>query len=208
MTDYSSIILIGGAPCAGKSTVAKSLAKQLGCQWVSTDNLREEFRGRSRHPPYRYPWLHATIHTTAEKWWADKSAADLLQVEIGQAKEMWPMIRHTIRTSQAGIFEGLSLLPELIHQAFGSSIRAVYLIDNDLARIRKTIFMRGLWDEAKTYADWVKEKEINSVSYMNDWIKSESRKYALPLVNVGDQSTLTQRVALALGIHNQPTYHL
>jgi 2-phosphoglycerate kinase len=39
------IILIGGAPTVGKTSIAKLLSKHLGIPWISTDMIREIMRG-------------------------------------------------------------------------------------------------------------------------------------------------------------------
>jgi len=36
------IILIGGAPTAGKSYVAEKIAKELGIPWISTDTIENK----------------------------------------------------------------------------------------------------------------------------------------------------------------------
>lgn len=35
-----TIILIGGAPTTGKTTLAKALSRVLGLPWISTDHIR------------------------------------------------------------------------------------------------------------------------------------------------------------------------
>ena len=47
------IILIGGMPTGGKTTIAKNLSKQLNLPWISTDQVGQimrEVATREKHP--------------------------------------------------------------------------------------------------------------------------------------------------------------
>ena len=71
-------------------------------------------------------------------------------------------------------------------------IQAVFLIDEDKDRVRNTVFTRGLWDEPQKYPDEVKEKEVEWVLAFNDYIKSEAKKYNLPVFSVDRASYLDE----------------
>ena len=52
------IFLIGGSPTAGKSYIAKKIAKKLGIPWISTDTIREQMRQLVRKEDYPELFLH------------------------------------------------------------------------------------------------------------------------------------------------------
>lgn len=186
-------LLIGGAPCAGKSTVAKSLATEKNISWISTDHIRgavQKKTGAAHH----YPWLFSTGTISAEDFWKGHQPKDVLQLEIEQGRELWSTLKKTIHEKQYGILEGVSILPELVWRDFGETIRAIFIIDPNEDRVRETINTRGLWGDATTYADWIKPKEVEWVMLHNQWLRAELKKYPYPLVEVGDRDKLIEQV--------------
>lgn len=191
--DVSLPLLIGGAPCAGKSTVAKALAEEKSVTWASTDELREVVQ-KQPNAEHHYPWLFFNSQMTAEEYWKDHQPEDVLQLEIDQGRELWSMLQKAITEHTYGIFEGVSILPEFVWNAFGERIRAVFIIDPNQQRVRETIYQRGLWGDANTYADWIKPKEVEWVMLHNQWLRDELKKYPYPLVEVGDRDKLLEQV--------------
>ena len=64
----------------------------------------------------------------------------------------------------------------------------MFLTSNNLNKIRKVIFTRGLWDDADKYPDTVKEKEVEWVVAYNNWIISEAEKYNFQLINIDNEN--------------------
>lgn len=197
-------ILIGGSPCAGKSTLTKALAADRGITFASVDDLREQFQKEMESERDHYPWLFSSHGITAEEFWKDRRPADLVRMEIEQASEYWPTMKKIISTGRYGILEGVSILPELLWRDFGENIQAVFLIDPDRERVRQTILTRGLWGAADTYADWIKPLEIEWVMLHNEWFREQARKYPYPLMEVGDRDKVFHEVEKLL---NQDRRH-
>lgn len=192
--------LIGGAPGAGKSTVAKALAQELGVSSVSTDDIRASVQTGPRKSAHHYPWLFSNATISAEDYWKNHSPNDVLQLEIEQGRELWSTLKATIAKRSHGLIEGASLLPELLWQEFGKDARACFIIDPDGKRVRKTIMERGLWGDANTYADWIKPLELEWVMLHNQWLREEVKKYHYPLIEVGDRVNLLDQVKSALKV--------
>lgn len=83
----------------------------------------------------------------------------------------------------------MAILPRLVSglRVKNKKIKAVWLVDENIERVRKTIFTRGLWDDAKKYSDSVKEKEVAWVMAFNKYITKETKKYRLPLIRIRDR---------------------
>lgn len=177
-------LLIGGAPCAGKSTLSAALAVTRGVSYASVDDIREEFQKSPTTERHHYPWLFSSHEISAEEFWKTRKPTDLVEMEVEQARELWPTIKQLITTGQHGILEGVSLLPELIWKDFGNTIQAIFLIDPNRERVRQTILTRGLWGEAGTYADWIKPLELEWVMLHNEWFRQQAKKYPYPLIEV------------------------
>ena len=67
-------------------------------------------------------------------------------------------------------------------------------MDDNVERVRKTIFTRGLWDDADKYNDDVKEKEVEWVVEFNNYIIKESKKYSFPVVKIGDRRKYIDKI--------------
>lgn len=198
------IYLIGGAPTAGKSTVAQLLSNHLQLPWISTDQIRDLVRQvvkRADHPK-----LFGPEGYSAERFLTEFSAEQIITMEMEQAEAVWSAIKGFITTDftweHGFVMEGLSLLPHLINQDFANvpAVKPVFLIDSDADRIRHVVFTRGLWADANTYADSVKEKEVEWTLLFSQKIRLEAEQYGYPTIEVTKSETDLKAVLNALRI--------
>jgi 2-phosphoglycerate kinase len=194
------IILIGGSPTAGKSYTARKIAEWLKMPWISTDTIREQMRKRVKKQDY--PALFYFADATPEfavEYLNGHSAEDVVRDEVIESKDVWKGVLELLETKYAGksiIIEGVAILPFPVSNFLKKekNTKALFLIDEDIARVRKTIFTRGLWDEADKYPDDVKEKEVEWVLAFNEYIKKEAKKYKLPVVSIGNRKDYLEDV--------------
>src|SRR3990172_6269794 len=160
------IILIGGSPTAGKSHTARKLAERLKLPWISTDTIREKMRKLVRNEDYPALFYHAeATPKMAVEFLTHKTAEEIVKHQNEESKAVWKGVKALIETDYVWgsfVIEGVAILPHLVADLLKKrkDIKAVFLIDENIARVRKTIFTRGLWDEPSKYPDSVKEKEI------------------------------------------------
>ncbi len=206
----NNIILIGGAPTTGKSTMAGLLAGHLNIPWISTDQIREIMMAVADRN--RYPKLFNQIFNyesyTAEKFLTEFSAEEIVKMEMEQSEAVWVGIKKFIEEDwiwkEGFIVEGVNILPHLVAKDFkdNKNIKPVFLVDEDKDRTRDVIFKRGLWDDANTYSDDVKEKEVEWASLFSRKIKIEAEKYGYPCVEVqkgkDDLSTVINALKLTI----------
>lgn len=90
------IILIGGAPTSGKSTVAKALSARLGLPWISTDQLRSVMRAMTTTE-----LIPALFNVTDDpvEFLTRYSAEEIARMEWAQGEAAWPGIRAFVRSS-------------------------------------------------------------------------------------------------------------
>ncbi len=194
------IVLIGGSPTAGKSYTARRLAEQLKLPWISTDTIREQMRQLVRKEDY--PKLFAFNEATpklAVEYLSHNTAEDIVKHQNEESVEVWKGVKAIIEKDYVWgsfIVEGVAVLPKFVSKLVKKDkrVKAVFLIDEDIRRVRKTIFTRGLWDDADKYPDSVKEKEVEWVVAFNDYIKREAKKYNLPVVSVGNRDDYLKEV--------------
>jgi len=196
----NKIILIGGSPTAGKSYTARRLAEQLKLPWISTDTIREQMRKIVRKEDYPALFLHSNYTSKlAVEFLSHNTAEEIVKHQNKESIAVWKGVKALIETDyvwKSFIIEGVAILPSLVSGLIkrNKNIQVVFLIDEDIDRVRKTIFTRGLWDDASKYSDSVKEKEVEWVVAFNNYITKEAKKYRLPVVSIGDRKDYINKV--------------
>ncbi|HAU65782.1 MAG: hypothetical protein UT30_C0010G0002 [Candidatus Uhrbacteria bacterium GW2011_GWF2_39_13] len=187
-----NIILIGGAPTTGKSTMAALIAKHLNLPWISTDQIRETMRLVARREDH--PKLFNPEGYDAQKFLTEFSASQIADMKLEQGEAVWPGIKKFIEDDytwkEGFIIEGVNILPHLVAKDFADNkkIRVIFLVDEDTDRIKDVVYNRGLWDEAREYSDDLKPKEIEWVLDFSYKLKVEAEKYGYPIVKVQKKS--------------------
>lgn len=197
------IIIIGGAPTVGKSKMAQLLSSHLKIPWFSTDQIRGIMQATVRNEDY--PHIFKSVDTTGEEFLNRYTPAEIVQGEIEQAEEIWKAVKSFVDNPypwKSFILEGIGILPRLIARDLkeNESIKPIFLVDEDADRIRDVVFNRGLWDDARTYPDSVKEKEIEWALLFSHELKKEVEQYGYQFVEVQKQDTDLQAVLEALDI--------
>ncbi len=196
----NKILLIGGSPTAGKSYTARKIAESLKLPWISTDTIREQMRKIVREKDF--PNLFVLSEATPEmavKFLSKNSAKEIVKHQNDESIDVWKGVKALIETDYVWgsfIVEGVSVLPNLAKELSvkNKKIKVVFLIDDNVERIRKTIFTRGLWDDAEKYPDSVKEKEVEWVIEFNNYIIRESKKYDFSVVKIGDRKQYINKI--------------
>ncbi|HAQ05198.1 TPA: hypothetical protein DCP13_00070 [Candidatus Azambacteria bacterium] len=196
----NKIILIGGSPTAGKSYVARKIAESLKLPWISTDTIREQMRKIVREKDFPNLFTHSeATPEMAVEFLSKKSAKEIVKHQNDESLDVWKGVKALIETDYVWgnfIIEGVAVLPHLVKKLSveNKEIKVVFLVDDDIKRVRKTIFTRGLWDDADKYPDDVKEKEVEWVIEFNNYIIKESKKYGFPVVKIGDRKKYTGKI--------------
>src|SRR3989344_9388324 len=198
------IILIGGSPTTGKSYAARKIAEELKLPWISTDAIREQMRELVRKKDYPHLFWHSKATSKmAVQFLTENTVKEIVDMQNKESADVWKGVKALIETDYVWgsyIVEGVAIIPGLINKLVKKkNIKAVFLIDEDINRIRKTVFTRGLWDEAKKYPDSVKEKEVEWVIEFNRFIKKEAKRYGFPIVSVDRRDYIKKIKALVSG---------
>jgi 2-phosphoglycerate kinase len=182
------IILIGGMPTVGKSTIANKLSEHFGLPWISSDQIREIMK--SAIGPVVDSPLNGSVDMSAEDYFEKYTPQQIAQMEYEQSVATWPGIRFMINndwTWRDGlILEGVNVLPKFVaeEQSRHSNIQAIFLTDNNIDRTKDVIFTRGLFDKADSYPDAAKEQELEWVKLFDEMIKREANEYHQPILEI------------------------
>ena len=183
------IILIGGAPTTGKSTMAKMLSEHLKLPWISSDQIREIMRTVARQEDSPDLFVPKEFNT-AEKFLKHFTSEEIVDIEMKQGLAAWVGIRKIILDdytwTDGFIVEGVNILPQAVASDLENlkNIRSVFLIDEDADRTKEVVYKRGLWDDADKYSDDVKPKEIEWALLFSKKLRDEAEKYGFPWVEV------------------------
>lgn len=197
----SYIILIGGAPTTGKSTIARLLSERLKIPWISTDQLREVTKGIGREKDY--PALFRNKGLSGDQFLKRYSAAEIVRREHEEAVATWKSVKAFIEHSypwDSFIIEGIGILPRLVAKDFKKKkyIKPVFLMDDDVDRVRNVVFGRGIWGDPDTYSDESKEKEVEWALLFGQKLKQEALKFGYPLIEVQKKKVDVSAVLKAL----------
>ncbi|MFS8131125.1 MAG: AAA family ATPase [Candidatus Dojkabacteria bacterium] len=188
------LILIGGAPCSGKSTIARELGYILDARVVSTDDVRSEMQ-ESGYPKEKYPNLFDS-NSPEEYFIKYKDAKQVVKQENLQSLDVQIGIDKLISSNAADlIIEGVAITPQYVKKLTdkGYDIKYIFLIEKDKQQIRSTVFTRGVWDDADKYSDEIKEKEVVWVLEYNLWLEKEVLKYNFKFISADNKNQMIEQ---------------
>jgi len=178
-----TVLLIGGAPLSGKSTLAKGLSEILGTPWVSTDDIRKWMEPLVRKEDY--PDLFYSDGLDAEAFYKKyKTAQKVFELENRQGLDVQKGITAMIESFwwwDAFIIEGIAITPSYARLFQNShknlAVRSVFLIDRNRDSIWQRLTQRGLWGAAGTYPDYIKPIELEWTILFNHYYEAECAKH-------------------------------
>ena len=182
------IILIGGMPTAGKTTLSFQVAHHYNLPHISTDQIRLIMQ--SVADKTKYPLLFDSDGYSAEEFLAQYTPKEIADMEYEQGREVWLGIKKFIEDDwvwrDGCVIEGVSILPSLIHDLDTESrdVSAVFVSDNHHERIKHAVYNRGLYDDANLYSDDVKDKEIEWVKLFDNKIRKDAKKAGYPVIEL------------------------
>lgn len=206
-----NIILLGGAPAIGKSTVAQKLADRLGVPCISTDDIRAEMRTRENKndsPPLFF--LDKTTVSDPADFLSAISVNDLLNVVDGECREVWRGVLNIIensKDSESFIIEGVAILPEkaAILERQKNNIKVIILINSDPGLIRNTIYSRGLGGSPNLFPEELKHKQMKWVDASNKRYKQEALKHGLEVFDIADSNHIGKIIESVSKVYENKT---
>jgi 2-phosphoglycerate kinase len=198
------IILVGGMPTAGKSTLAENLSKHLNLPWISTDQIGTIMRAVASRG--KYPELFTWEDYNGVQFLNDLTADEIADNQFAAGEASWLGIRRLIREDDTWndgfIIEGAGILPHLVAQDFSdsSNVKAVFIGDHDIERIRNVVSTRNvLWFDTPAYTKSLQEKDMEWALNFSEKLKSQVLKYKMPWVEVEKNAQDLAKVLTALG---------
>lgn len=189
---------------AGKSTLVRKLAEDLRLPWISTDTVREQMRKLVRKEDFPALFQHSEASPElAVEFLIHNSTEEIVEHQNRESEEVQKGVLAIIDTDyvwESFVVEGVAVLPKFAAEVMRKhkAVKAVFLVDEDIERVRSIILTRGLWDDAEKYPDSVKEKEVQWVLAFNRWLMAEAEKYGLPIVKIKNRTSYIDEVKVLI----------
>jgi 2-phosphoglycerate kinase len=198
--DNKKIILIGGAPVVGKTSLAKKLSEEAGLPWISTDTIRSIMQKTVRKEDY--PDLFYPPASKAKEYLESHGPKEIMDGQNKESLAVWQGAQGILSENNSYIIEGVAVLPKLVKEAIKKIdlICPVFLYEDREERIRQVVFKRELWSAADKDSDELKEKEIAWIILFNKFIKKEAVKYGFSLVEYKDDGSHFKKIRSLLKI--------
>ena len=145
--DLAHVLWIGGAPDAGKTTIARLLAERHRWQWYPCDVHTQNHIARS--DPTQLPATYAKLGKSIDARWVHPTPEELLLSIVAINDERFPLILADLRampTRPLILAEGPSLHPKLVAPVLTSRHQAVWLVPTAefaLASVARRDKLRG-----------------------------------------------------------------
>lgn len=154
MSSLPRVILIGGAPLSGKTTLARAIAQELGYAHIATDDLSTAIRAvtdADSHPALHY----LEVDGSFRDYYRRHDPERLLEDALAYHRAAWPAIEAVIRAhagwGEPAVIEGWGILPDLAKGLGLDQVASLLLIpeaDVYEARCRADVsFWQGAADE-------------------------------------------------------------
>jgi hypothetical protein len=143
----SNVYWIGGAPGAGKSTVARHIASRCDLELYATDDVMGDHARRSTAADA--PYLERFKAMSMDERWLTRSPETMLETFHWFRGEAFPLIVEDLLRRPAGtpvVAEGFRLLPHLVMPLLENVDHAVWLLPTPAFRNAALASRGALWD--------------------------------------------------------------
>lgn len=182
------VLLIGGAPGAGKTTLARAVAARLGWPTTTCDDFRHALRGvttPNSHPALHNPQGHVPYFT-------DSSVDTLIADAIALQDAMWPAIENVVRmhatVKEPIVMDWWLLSPEKVIALGMANVKSVWIKiapDALAIRERRTVeFRQNSPDPQQMFENFMARS-----LWRNTVVASKAQELGLPVIEQpGDRS--------------------
>jgi 2-phosphoglycerate kinase len=191
MRATSEVLVIGGAPFSGKTTLAKRLAAQRGYALVAIDDLATALRALTT--PQSHPALHPMAGWDYRTYYVAHTPPTLIEHSRREHQALWPAMAAVIHAhlQWAGpvILEGWQLDPERVRAVSHPHLRACWLLVDEAvleARLRAdTAFYQSCTDVERLIRHYLARGR-----WVNDRVRQAAVHEAGVVLEVGPDDTI------------------
>lgn len=179
-----SVLLIGGAPGVGKTTLGRALGARLGVVSLTIDHLR--IAARAITTPQSHPGLHVMSRVNHVEYFTTSSVDQLIADAREEHEALWPVVEKVIRSHSAGgsgrgspiVIDGWALIPRRVIELGLDNVASYWLvIDPAVLREREhrnTAFFNESPDPPRMLSNFLARS-----LWHNDFIKEQAAERGL-----------------------------
>jgi hypothetical protein len=204
-----SVLWIGGAQWAGKTSIARILAERWGLQLYSYDyhDAREHSR-RARQQPELYPTLHDALRQSADQWWVRRTPEQMAAADQRIFEERFRMTLEDLSqlpTEPPILAEGWGLRPSLVAPLLDSPRRAIFLVPTEEFRTHqlRTLARAGAISAQTTDRDRAQRNRVERDRLLAADVVESARTFGLRTILV-DGAAAVEEVAAQVEKHFRP----
>lgn len=202
------VLLIGGSPGAGKSTLGRAIASESGYASLTVDDL--VIAARALTTADSHPELHLMPRGGHLSYFTDGPKEKLVADAVAQEEAMWPALEQIISSHIS------SKSPIVLDWWLLDPRRVAALADQRVASVWLYIDPMALWERERQNTDWMdgsSDPERMLANFMhrslwrNDLVANQAEAAGLPVLHLtGEESveSLVNRVAAMIGDRPAP----
>lgn len=192
------VLWLGGAPDAGKTSVAKELVRRHGLQLYHLDSAEPSHIARTT--PERQPTFAAFLAMTMDQRWVTRSPEEMAEQVVASSAERWPLHLEDVLAlpeEPPVLAEGPWLLPELVAPLLSNPRQAIWLEPSEAfkrasaERRDKPGFRRETSDPERATRNWF-ERDLLIAAHVRRGVEERG----LALLAVDGSRPLDEMVAL------------
>jgi len=205
-TTLVQIIWIGGSPCAGKSTLAATLARRYGLTHYSCDDALTAHLQRS--DAATYPLLHQLAKRSWNEIWT-RPVERQIREELAFYREEFPLILEDLAAFPPDtpiVAEGTALLPELVAPLLQGQRQALWIVPT--ASFQREHYERRPWindilrqcaDPGLAFDNWMR-RDIGFA----DAVEESAGALGLPVIRVDGKEDADEVFTRVCGVLRLP----
>lgn len=179
-------LFITGIPTAGKSYLAKKLAKEVGGICVSVDDMREEL---SKDDGYK-KWVNYYLDQDEYTYYTATTYNEQWKNLVAQSEGFWPGILEGLARyaddERPVIFEGVNILPHLAHRDL--QIPGIAIIGRSLEETLERNMREPRWGATEEL------QKLEADAFFNGerpHYKDDAEQYGYPVFETPDEAWST-----------------
>ncbi|MGL4178610.1 MAG: AAA family ATPase [Dermatophilaceae bacterium] len=202
----SNVYWVGGAPGAGKSTIARRLADTYDLHLYATDDVMRDHAARTTAD--ESPHLHRFVAMTMDDRWMTRSPRTMVSTfHWFQGEAFHLIVEDLLRLSaeSAVVAEGFRLLPRLVGPLLADPTTSVWLLPSPAFRAVALARRGSTWTIPDQTSDPERTRRNldERDALFTSRLMEETRRLGLPSISLGpeiDEDAVLMQVARQFGL--------
>jgi 2-phosphoglycerate kinase len=177
-----TLLIIGGASCTGKSTIANKIARHYGINVLEFDDIHIALKSVVK--PDRYPAISDINGENWESLGVDGNVNWLIDVSREMSVSLKALVERHLEDKLPIIIEGDFIIPELVKPLLSDQVKAFFIQESDKDQIMKNNHAREGWSNSLAGDIYV---------FYNDWLRQSCEEVGIDVLESGPWETALNR---------------